>query len=136
MEGISDIFIAGIDDTRPPKILKEPYIDLFFKLSHQAPEGWCKDFNELVVKMESSPKIDPAKGLIIATWVRTPSLIQAHLAQLKEKVAECTRRYIEKVAIANQASQDQAADTTSNSGPQGELNRIIAALNFSQQMPN
>lgn len=136
MEGISDIFIAGIDDTRPPKIRKEPYIDLYFKLSHQAPEGWCKDFNELVVKMESSPKIDPAKGLIIATWVRTPALIPAHLKQLKENVAECTRRYIEKVAIAKQTSQDESADTGQNTGPQGELNSIVAALDFSEGVPN
>ena len=31
MEGISDIKIIGIDEKRPPKIRKEPYIDLVFK---------------------------------------------------------------------------------------------------------
>ena len=37
MEGISDLKIIGTDERRPPIIRKEPYIDVFFKLSHQAP---------------------------------------------------------------------------------------------------
>lgn len=42
--------IIGIDETRPPKIRKEPYIDISFKLSHQAPIEWCKDLNALLNK--------------------------------------------------------------------------------------
>ena len=46
MEGISDIKICGIDETRPPMIKKEPYIDLNFKLIHKAPKDWCNDFKD------------------------------------------------------------------------------------------
>ena len=57
MEGISDIKIIGVDETRPPIIRKEPYIDIFFKLSHQAPSDWCSDFNSLKAKHPSCEKI-------------------------------------------------------------------------------
>ena len=37
MEGISDIRISGMDENRPPRIGKEPYINLYFRLVHKAP---------------------------------------------------------------------------------------------------
>ena len=55
MQGISDINIIGIDETRPPFIRKEPYIDIFFELSHQAPIDWCKDLNSLFRNKWKSP---------------------------------------------------------------------------------
>ena len=71
MEGISDIKITGIDEKRPPVIRKEPYIDIFFKLSHQAPADWCKDFNALLSNHPTAPKIKEKEGLYIEGWVRT-----------------------------------------------------------------
>lgn len=131
MEGISDIYIAGVDENRPPALRKEPYIDLYFKLSHKAPEAWCKLFNDLVAKLEASPKIDPAQGLIISTWVRLPDDIPVHLAALQKKVAECTVQYIQKIELARQAEKSASADVGLAEGPQGKLNKIIAALDFS-----
>lgn len=130
MPSITDLHIAGIDETRPPAIRKEPYIDLYFKLSQQAPEAWCGEFNDLAVRMEASPKIDAGKGLFINSWVRTPEEIPAHLEILKTKVAEATTRYLAKIALAKQAEKDAGADSSQTEGPQGKLNKIIAGLDF------
>lgn len=130
MQGINEIHIAGIDETRPPAIRKEPYIDLYFKLSQQAPPAWCGAFNDLAVRMESSPKVDAEKGLYINTWVRTAAEIPAHLGLLKQKVAEATVIYHAKIAAASQAAKDAGADASLTEGPQGQLNKIIANLDF------
>lgn len=130
MEGISDIYIAGIDENRPPALRKEPYIDLYFKLSHQAPEAWCKLFNDVVAKLEATPKIDPEKGVIIATWVRLPEEIANHLKVLQKKVAECTAQYIQKIELARQAEKSASSTVGQVEGPQAKLNKIIEALDF------
>ena len=131
MEGISDIKIIGIDDKRPPVIRKEPYIDLYFKLSHQAPVDWCKDFNTILSKHPTTPKIKEKEGLYIESWVRNPDDIKTLLKQLKDAVAESTRRYIERVERttrnANDANQLLA---NQGGGEQGRLNKIIAELDF------
>jgi len=131
VEGISDIKITGIDEKRPPLIRKEPYIDIFFKLSHQAPSDWCKDFNALLSKHPTAPKIKEKEGIYIEAWVRTADEIEAFLDQLKEKVAECNRLYIERIELSLRNSNE--ANTLlaqQGGGEQGRLNRIIAALNF------
>lgn len=64
MEGISDIKIIGIDEKRPSIVSKKPYIDLFFQLSHQAPDDWCRDFNSLMLKYPGTPKIKEKKDFI------------------------------------------------------------------------
>ena len=97
MEGISDIQIIGIDDKRPPRIRKEPYIDLFFRLSHQAPGDWCSIFNVLLGKHASNAKIKVKEGLFIEAWVQKPEDIPLLLALLKDKVAECSRLFIELI---------------------------------------
>lgn len=131
MEGISDIKIIGIDEKRPPVIRKEPYIDLFFKLTHQAPEDWCKDFNALMSKYPGSPKINVKVGLFIESWVKTPDEIEDFLAQLKVKVEQCSQEYIERIELATRNSQNENASLKDEeSGEQGRLNRIIASLNF------
>ena len=79
MEGISDIRIEGIDENRPPSAKHATYINLFFKLNHQAPSGWCTEFNELMSKDPSKPKIDASEGLYIETWVKSSSYIVQHL---------------------------------------------------------
>ena len=129
MEGISDIRISGIDETRPPRILKEPYINLVFKLVHQAPEEWCKDFNRLVAKKKFPVKIDPAAGLFIETWVRKPEEIESALDGLKEAVGICNEAYIARIQAAARAEANLGG-RLEDDGPQGQLNRIIAGLNF------
>lgn len=129
MEGISDIKISGIDEMRPPRIRKEPYINLFFKLIHKAPRDWCDHFNHLVAKREYPVKINPNGGLFIETWVRKPDEIEPALAGLKEAVSQCNQEYIARVlAEANSAAAMQ--DNPDGTGEQAKLNRIVAGLNF------
>lgn len=132
MEGISDLKIIGIDETRPPKIRKEPYIDIFFKLSHQAPADWCKDFNNLLSGHTSSAQIKEKEGMIIETWVRKPDEIADLLELLKKTVTECIHQYIERIELS--ARQTNNADNTQEeaTGEQGRLNKIIAALEFDE----
>jgi hypothetical protein len=122
MEGISDIKIVGMDEKRPPKIRKEPYIDLVFRLSHKASPDWCRDFNDLMMKHEYAPKIE--------TWVRTPDEIVAYFQLLKEKLAECTAQYIEKRRVSDLSKDSDNEALKQGEGEQGRLNRIIAGLDF------
>lgn len=132
MEGISDIKISSIDEMRPPRILKEPYINLFFKLTHKAPKKWCDDFNHLASKGKYPVKIDPAKGLFIETWVRKPDEIEIALQGLKQSVSKCTEEFIALIlAEANAAANMD--DIVEESGEQGRLNKIIAGLNFDDE---
>lgn len=131
MEGISDIRIIGIDERRPPKIRKEPYIDIAFKLSHQAPADWCNAFNTLLAKHPSAPKIKEKEGVYIEAWVKKPDDIVALLTQLKAKVEECSRLYIERIELSARNASDANA-AMEESGEQGRLNRIVAALEFEQ----
>ena len=55
----------------------------------------------------------------------------AFLEQLKEKVAECNRHYIERIELSLRNSNDtNALLAQQGDGEQGRLNRIIAALNY------
>lgn len=130
MEGISDIRIIGIDERRPPFIRKEPYIDLFFELTHKAPVDWCNDFNGLLSKHPTSPKIKSSEGLFIETWVRSPDAIVEILNLLKNTVAECNRQYIEKIELSARSNSDDNSSLLDETGEQGRLNAIIAALDF------
>ena len=131
MEGISDIRISGVDEMRPPRIQKEPYINLFFKLIHKAPKRWCEEFNQLVAKRKYPVKIDPSAGLFIETWVRKPEEIEEILDGLKQAVGTCNLEYVARI----QAETSSALDLDHRlaaSGEQGRLNEIIAGLNFDQ----
>jgi len=131
MDGISDIKIVGIDDKRPPRIRKEPYIDLFFRLSHKPPLDWSRDFKELLASHPSKPKVDEKDGLFINAWVRTPDEIVALLETLKTAVTECSRQYIERIETSvRNASADDANMVKEETGEQGRLNKIIAGLEF------
>jgi hypothetical protein len=130
MEGISDIKIIGIDERRPPVVRKEPYIDIIFKLSHQAPVDWCQDFNSLMSKHPGKPKIKEKEGLFIEGWVKTPDDIALFLQVLKEKVDLCSWHYIERIEQALHKANEANASVTAESGEQGRLNRIIAGLDF------
>jgi len=131
MEGISDIKISGIDEMRPPRILKEPYINLYFKLTHKAPKKWCEDFNHLVSNGEYPVKIETDTGLFIETWVRKPEEIERVFEGLKRAVSKCKEEYIARIlAEANTAAETGSA--LEETGEQGRLNRIIAGLNFGE----
>lgn len=133
MEGISDLKIIGIDERRPPIIRKEPYIDLYFKLTHKAPADWCNAFNSLLAKHTSTPKIKPEEGLFIEAWVRSPDAIAEILDLLKNTVTECNRQYIERIELAARSSgADSNLLAQQETGEQGRLNAIIAALDFNE----
>jgi hypothetical protein len=130
LEDIRDIKIVGIDEKRPPRIRKEPYIDLFFRLSHQAPKKWCQDFNKLTKDLVPPVKIDENAGIFIDAYVRDIGHITVHLEKIKMKISACNEQYIENIR------QKELAATTKNNlfvaeeGEQGKLNKIIAALRF------
>jgi hypothetical protein len=130
MEGISDIKIISIDETRPPVIRQEPYIDIFFKLSHQAPADWCRDFNHLLAEHESKPNIKEKEGLYIEAWVRTPDEIVTYFQQIKEAVATCTQAYIERIELETRLASNANQTRSEETGEQGRLNKIIASLDF------
>ncbi|MDH5764771.1 MAG: hypothetical protein OEZ38_02055 [Gammaproteobacteria bacterium] len=130
MEGISDIRIIGIDEKRPPVIRKEPYIDLFFQLTHKAPVEWCRDFNALMSKYPGAPKIKENDGMFIESWVKTPDEIIALFEKLKTTVTECTREYVERIEKATRESDSSNEALKDESGEQGRLNKIIASLNY------
>ncbi len=127
MEGISDIKITGIDAKRPPRILKEPYINLYFVLSHKAIAGWCTDFNRLGATYPFPAKIDEKEGLYIETWVRRIDEIEPQLARLKASVQECSVAYIARIESATAAG---IVSTSAESAEQMRLNAVIAGLPF------
>jgi len=131
MQDINNIKIVGIDNDRPPKIRKEAYIDLFFKLSEKAPLDWCEDFNTLSLRMNPAVKIAKNDGLCVEAWVRDMNDIAPQLEKIKQKILDCNEQYIEK------ARQKQLAMLAANSSgssaansKQLKLNEIVAALNF------
>jgi hypothetical protein len=130
MEGISDVRIAGIDEKRPPVIRKEPYIDLHFRLNHKMPVDWCQDFNDLLSKHDSAPRIETGEGLYIDTWVRTADEITGHLELLKETVVRCSDEYIAKIRERERDRDDSNDLLQKVEGEQGRLNRIVASLVF------
>ena len=130
MNAISDIKIIGVDEERPPRVRKEAYIDLFFKLSHKAPVDWCEDFNKLGHQINPAVKIDVKTGVIMETWVREMGQIQRHLNKIKEKIKVCNDEYIEKQKQKLVAAAQRDASETGQDGKQNKLNLIVAELNY------
>ena len=130
MEDVSELRITGIDETRPPRVRKEPYIDFYLKLSHQAPPEWCELFNGLGRKLNPPAKIDKTKGRVIDAYVRDMNQMQPCLDRLKGKVAECNALYAELLAQRASAAALRAANPDYDEGEQGRLNRIVAGLKF------
>lgn len=134
MDDIRDIHINGIDPTRQPRVRKEPYIDLYFTLEPAAPPRWCEDFNGLAAGGDFPATIDPKKGLIIETWVRTPDEVVTALHTLKGVVRKTTEAYIAR-AKAESAALLQVDVPAEEQGEQGRLNKIIATLDFDADTP-
>lgn len=126
----NDLRIVGIDEERPPRVRKESYIDLFFKLSDKAPLEWCEDYNSLGSKIDPGAKIDKNKGLVIETWVRDMEHITLQLEKLKQSVLKCNLQYNEKIRLRQQALASKGAAVTGVDGQQNRLNEIISRLNF------
>ena len=130
LEDISDIKIVGIDEKRPPRIRKEPYIDLFFRLSHQAPKKWCENFNKLAKDLVPPVKIDDNEGVFIDAYVRDMNNIVMHLDKIKRKIVLCNEQYIEEIRQRESAELARNVLLFGEEGEQGKLNKIIAALRF------
>ena len=130
LEDIGDIKIVGIDEKRPPRIRKEPYIDLFFRLSHQAPKKWCQDFNKLAKDLVPPVKIDDNEGIFIDAYVRDMDNIAVHLDKIKRKITLCNEQFIEQIRQRALAENTKNALLSAEEGEQGKLNKIIAALGF------
>jgi hypothetical protein len=130
LQNIEDLHITGIDEERPPRVRKEAYIDLFFKLSHKAPLEWCEDYNSLGSKIDPGAKIDKNKGLVIETWVRDMEHIAPQLEKRKKSVLKCNQQYIEKIRLRQQAAASRGAAVTGMDGQQNRLNEIISSLNY------
>jgi len=135
MEGISDLRIIGIDETRPPTIRKEPYIDIFFELSHQAPSDWCKDLNYLFSQQVTTANstIAEKEGTFIKTWVRTADEILSLVEHIKTTITECTRQYVERIQLAAQQSGNSDSTQSNESKEQANLNQIISSINFDEK---
>ncbi|WP_196140808.1 hypothetical protein [Aliikangiella sp. G2MR2-5] len=129
MKEIFDLKIIGVDPTRPPKIRKEPYIELYFKLNHEAPMIWLKEFNDLVSKGEYPIKIKPENSSIIETWVRSIKEVEPAFNNIKLAVQTCIDNYRSR----QQAQLDKARAAENGvvlSAAQIELNTVIENLNF------
>lgn len=130
MQDINNIKIVGIDIERPPKIRKEAYIDLFFKLSEKAPLDWCEDFNTLSMRMNPTFKIAKNDGICVEAWVRDMNDIAPQLKKIQQKILDCNELYIEKARQKQLAMLAANTDTSSANSKQLKLNEIVADLEF------
>lgn len=130
MNSFDEIRISGIDESRPPRIRKEAYIDLHFSLSRKVPEDWCEDFNALGRRISPAAKIDNNTCLTIDTYVNDIDRIPTLLAELKEAVDECNRQYLEKLRQRELALVAENAALQDEGGEQQRLNLIVSALEF------
>ncbi len=130
MQDINDIKIVSIDEERPPRIRKEAYIDLFFKLSVKAPVDWCEDFNALGRQINPGVKIEKNVGLCIEAWVKDMSQIIPHLEKIKQNILDCNEQYIEKARQKKLALLAANTSAAGNDSEQFKLNEIVADLKF------
>ena len=130
MSRFEEIRIMGIDEQRPPRVRKEAYIDLFFKLSSKAPLDWCEDFNALGRQIDPSPKIDKNKGECVDTYVKHMDNIQSHLNEVIQTIVDCNEQYEEKIRQRQLAEAASNAALIGQDGEQHKLNEIISALKF------
>ena len=76
----------------------------------------------------------PETGLFIETWVRKPDEIEKALDVLKVTITDCNNQYIDRINAASAAAASKGGDKlVVDDGPQGKLNKIIAALNFDDE---
>jgi hypothetical protein len=130
MTSFNAIKITGIDASRPPRIRKESYVDLFYQLSEDAPEDWCEAFNAFGRHVNPMAKVDAANCSIINTYVNDIDAIPAHFEQIKQAVADCNAQHLEKLKQREMEMARDNADLQEQGGAQFKLNQIIASLDF------
>jgi len=130
MSAFEEIRILSIDEDRPPRMRKEAYIDLFFKLSHKAPVDWCEDFNALGRQINPGAKIDKIACDCIDTYIKDMDGIQVHLNEIKQTVIDCNEQYLEKIRQRETALAASNAALIGQDGEQHRLNEIVSALEF------
>lgn len=59
-----------------------------------------------------------------------PDEIVEYLEQLKAKVTQCSNQYIERIELSARNAVNANVSLSEETGEQGRLNRIIAALKF------
>ncbi len=131
MNDIRTLRICGIDETRPPRIRKEPYIDLYFRLSAQAPPLWCELFNDLTKTGKFPAKIKPESGLTVDTWVREIDQIAPALVVLKQSVTQATEAYLARLKAESELEAGRG-EAPGEDGEQGRLNEVLAALDYGE----
>jgi hypothetical protein len=130
MNAISEIKIIGMDTDRLPRVRKEPYIDLFFKLSQKVPDEWCESFNILGRRIKPSPKVDNASKDCIQSYVNDMASIAQHLSDIKKAVQTCNKEYQEKLDAKAKLLAERNSSLQGQDGAQNKLNQIIEALDF------
>ena len=130
MSSFTELKIIGIDTDRPPRIRKEPYIDLFYRLSEVAPEEWCEDFQNFGRHVNPMAKVDKTERAFIGTYVNDMDAIPAQLEQLKQAVDECNTYFLEKLRQREKTMADSNAALREQGGEQFKLNEIVASLDF------
>jgi hypothetical protein len=126
----SDIKITGIDERRPPVVRKEPYIDLYFKLSEEPPAEWKAIFENLVKRIDPPIHVEAKSGTIITTYVRDMKEIQSQLDVIKKRIVTSNENY--RAYVVEKAADDAAKLLKLNQGEgaQAKLNAIVATLNY------
>lgn len=130
MSTFEAVKVIGIDDSRRPRIRKESYIDLFFKLSCKTPLDWCEDFNAVGRKLSPEAKMDKEGRDCIETYVNDMENIAPQLKRIQDKVEEINLQYLERIRQQELALAASNADLQGQSGEQNRLNQIVDALNF------
>ena len=124
--------IIALDPKRLPVIRKEPYIELYFELSEEAPQLWREDYNARLNKNLSRPRVEADDGKYIRTWVRKPAEIAPHL-KLMQKTAEQSNQQAVAAALERLAVQEGDEGSQTVSKDQVALNAAILALDFGEQ---
>ena len=88
---------------------KEPYIDLFFRLSHKAPKKWCEDFNKLSKDLVPPVKINENEGVFIDAYVRD-------MSHIKSDSATTGARSVSRLSQAGHGSRESSESSFSGCG--------------------
>lgn len=126
-----NLSIIGIDEKRPPRVRKEHYIDIFYRLSQKASGEWCDIFNTLSKQLVPPAKINKSEGIYIEAYVRDMNLLQDHLDKIKKNITESNERLATAVRKRNEAITKENAGESDDGDEQRRLNAIVASLHFS-----
>ncbi len=130
MSRFKEIKITDFDASRPPRIRKEAYIDLFYQLSGEAPAEWCDDFESTGRHLNPPAKVDKFTRCFINTYVNDKEVIPGHLEQLKLAVFDCNTQYLEKIRQRAKDLEEDQQSLREQGGEQYRLNEIVESLRF------